>query len=101
MVTEDYPPFLINEINLQDMGLLSYTHHGPLGRVNWVLSFWVDARDQDAVSSLPLFWGPGDGPANGVYFQTLSISKLIKNIYMFKKKSTFCEAGILIMTNWK
>ena len=72
MVTEDYPPFLINEINLQDMGLLSYTHHGPLGRVNWVLSFWVDARGQDAVSGLPLFWGPGDGPANGVYFQTLS-----------------------------
>ena len=72
MVTEDYPPFLINEIYLQDMGLLSYLHHGPLDRVNWVLSFWVDARGQDALPGLPLFWGPGDGLANGAYFQTLS-----------------------------
>ena len=54
------------------MGLLSYPHHGPLDRVNWVLYLWVDARGQDALSGLPLFWGPGDGPANGAYFQTLS-----------------------------
>ena len=74
MVTEDYPLFLFNEIYLQDMGLLSCPHHGPLDRVNWVLYFWVDTRGRDALSGLPLFWGPGDGPANGAYFQTLSDS---------------------------
>ena len=81
MVTEDYPPFLINEIYLQDIGLLSYPHHGPLDRVNWVLYFWVDARGQDALSGLPLFWGPGDGPANGAYFQTLSYT-IIQNMFL-------------------
>ena len=69
---EDYPPFLISEIYLQDVGLLSYPPHGPLDRVNWVLPFWVDARGQDALLGLPLFWGPVDGPGNGAYFQTLS-----------------------------
>ena len=54
------------------MGLLSYPPHGPLDRVNWVLPFWVDARGQDALLGLPLFWGLVDGPANGAYFQTLS-----------------------------
>ena len=72
MVIEDYPPFLFNEIYLQDMGLLSCPHHGHLDRVNWVLYFWVDTKGQDALSGLPLFWGPGDGPANDAYFQTLS-----------------------------
>ena len=69
---EDYPPFLISEVYLQDVGLLSYPPHGPLDRVNWVLPFWVDARGQDALLGLPLFWGLVDGPANGAYFQTLS-----------------------------
>ena len=39
MVVEDYPPFIISEIYLQDMGLLSYPHHRPLERVNWVFLF--------------------------------------------------------------
>ena len=77
---EDYPPFLISEIYLQNMGLLSYPHQGPLDRVNWVLPFWVDTRGQDALLGLPLFWGPVDGPANGAYFQTLSNMKLHINI---------------------
>ena len=72
MVVEDYPPFLISEIYLQDVGLLSYPHHRLLERVNWVFPFWADARGQDALLGLPLFWGPVDGPANGVYFQTPS-----------------------------
>ena len=38
--------------------------------MNWGL----DARGQDVLSGLPLLWGPGDGPANGAYFQTLSSS---------------------------
>ena len=54
------------------MGLLSYPPHGPLDRINWVLPFWVDAKGQDALLGLPLFWGLVDGPANGAYFQTLS-----------------------------
>ena len=81
MVTEDYPPFLVNEIYLQDMGLLSYSHHGPLDRVNWVLYFWVGAKGQDALSVLPLFWGPRDGPADGAYFQTLSSIKYGFNLF--------------------
>ena len=40
--------------------------------MNWGL----DARGQDVLSGLPLLWGPGDGPANDAYFQTLSISNL-------------------------
>ena len=62
---------------MQDVGLLSYPPHGPLDRMNWVLPFWVDARGQDALLGLPLFWGLVDGPANGAYFQTLSITILI------------------------
>ena len=57
---------------MQDVGLLSYPPHGPLDRMNWVLPFWVDARGQDALLGLPLFWGLVDGPANDAYFQTLS-----------------------------
>ena len=52
---EDYLPFLISEIYLQDMGLLSYPHHRPLEQVNWVFPFWTDARGQDALLGLPLF----------------------------------------------
>ena len=84
---EDYPLFLISEIYLQDVGLLSYPHHGPLDRVNWVLPFWVDASSQDVLLGLPLFWGPMDGPANGAYFQTLSVSIQKKNIIV---KSNLC-----------
>ena len=73
MVVEDYPPFLISEIYLRDVGMLSYPHHRPLERVNWVFPFWADARGQDALLGLPLFWSPVDGPANGAYFQTPSI----------------------------
>ena len=61
MVVEDYLPFLISEIYLQDMDLLSYPHHRPLERVNWVFPFWADARGYDASLGLPLFWGPVDG----------------------------------------
>ena len=43
------------------MGLLSYPHHRPLERVNWVFPFWADARGQDALLGLPLFWGPVGG----------------------------------------
>ena len=80
MVVEDYPPFLISEIYLQDVGLLSYPHHRPLERVNWVFPFWADARGQDALLGLPLFWGPVDGPANGAYFQTPSIINGLKGL---------------------
>ena len=31
MVVEDYPPFLISGIYLQDVDLIDYPHHGPLG----------------------------------------------------------------------
>ena len=72
MVVEDYPPFLISEIYLQDVGLLCYPHHRPLERVNWVFPFWADARGQDALLDMPLFWGPVDGSANDAYFQTPS-----------------------------
>ena len=92
MVVEDYPPFLISEIYLQDVGLLSYPHHRPLERVNWFFLFWADARGQDALLGLPLFWGPVDGPANDAYFQTPSkiehYNDVIK-INKYKKKNQF------------
>ena len=61
MVTEDYSPFLISVIYLQDLGLLSYSHHRPLERVNWASPFWAGTRGQAALLGLPLFWGPMDG----------------------------------------
>ena len=61
MVTEDYSPFLINVIYLQDLGLLSYPHHRPLERMNWASPVWADTRGQAALLGLPLFWGPVDG----------------------------------------
>ena len=61
MVTEDYSPFLINVIYLQDLGLLSYPHHRPLERVNWASPVWADTRGQAALLGLPLLWGPMDG----------------------------------------
>ena len=61
MVTEDYSPFLINVIYLHDLGLLSYPHHRPLERVNWVSPVWADTRGQAVLLGLPLFWGPVDG----------------------------------------
>ena len=72
MVTEDYPPFLINEIYSRDVGLLSHPYHSLLEGMTWVFPFWADARGQDALLGLPHFWGPANGPANGAYFQTPS-----------------------------
>ena len=86
MVVEDYPPFLISEIYLQDVGLLSYPYHRPLERVNWVFPFWADVRGQDALLGQPLFRGPVDGPANGACFQTPSNINIIlcffNNLYL-------------------
>ena len=59
MVIEDYSPFLISVIYLQDLGLLSYSRHRPL--VNWASPFWAGTRGQAALLGLPLFWGPVDG----------------------------------------
>ena len=61
MVIEDYFPFLTSVIYSQDLGLLSYSRHMPLERVNWASPFWAGTRDQAALLGLPLFWGPVDG----------------------------------------
>ena len=62
MVTEDYPFFLFNEIYLQDMGLLSCPHHGPLDRVNRALYFWVDTMGQKMLyRACPYFGAQGTG----------------------------------------
>ena len=78
MFVEDYLPFLISVIYLQDMGLLSYPHHRPLERVNWVFPFWADARGQDALLGLLLFWGPVDGClfSNPISININEISKI-------------------------
>ena len=61
MVIEDYSPFLISVIYLHDLGLLSYSRHRPLERVNWASPFWAGTRGQAALLGLPLFWGLMDG----------------------------------------
>ena len=98
MVVEDYPPFLISEIYLQDVGLLSYPHHRPLERVNWVFPFWADARGQDALLGLPLFWGLVDGPTNGAYFQTPSIIIII--IMMLCNDGIACDEMVGYRTDF-
>ena len=64
MVTEDYPPFLINKASLviRIMGL----------RMECI-GFFIFARGpRRFIGSASFSLGQGDGPANGAYFQTLS-----------------------------
>ena len=44
MVVEDYPPFLISGIYLQDVDLIDYPHHGPLGFFFFFFGPTLEAR---------------------------------------------------------
>ena len=92
MVIEDYCPFLTSVIYLQDLGLLSYSRHRPLERVNWASPFWAGTRDQAALLVLSLFWGPVDGRlfSNPISYDLVGIS-FVLHLYIISFK---CESKV-------